>query len=111
DIYAVTTQGAQKAGIPTGSGFSLKNTFPIIGVVAGFGIYAYTTAFMAGEIRQGSSTKTGHRMAIGGVLSLLALFLVVLLFFKTWGRDFLKAGYANGLPKGLDVTPTYVFLA
>jgi basic amino acid/polyamine antiporter, APA family len=111
DAYGATIDGAVKAKIPVNTGFSLSNTIPIIGVVAGFGIYAYTTAFMAGEIRQGSSTKTAHRMAIGGVLSLLALFIVVLLFFRTWGHDFLTAGYANGLPKGLDVTPTYVFLA
>jgi amino acid transporter len=79
--------------------------------MASFGIYSYTTAFTAGEIRQGASLKTGHRMAIGGVLGLVILAVVVELFFKAWGHDFLAAGYSNGLPKGLSVTPTYVFLS
>lgn len=61
--YADTIAAARKSAIPVGAGFSLKNSFPLIGVMALFGIYSYTTAFLAGEIRQASTTKTGHRMA------------------------------------------------
>jgi amino acid transporter len=111
DSYHATIAAATKAGIGAASGYSWKDTWPLIGVMASFGIYSYTTAFMAGEIRQGGSMKTAHRMAIGGVLGLLTLIVVVALFYKTWGREFLAAGYGNGLPKGLDTTPTYVFLS
>lgn len=111
NTYQATIAAARKAGTNLGGGLSLSNTWPLIGVMASFGIYSYTTAFTAGEIRQGASLKTGHRMAIGGVLALVILAVVVELFFKAWGHDFLAAGYSSGLPKGLAVTPTYVFLS
>jgi basic amino acid/polyamine antiporter, APA family len=109
--YAATIAGAKKAGIPVSAGFSWHETWPLIGVMSSFGIYSYTTAFMAGEIRQGGSMKTGHRMAGGGVGCLLVLLVIVEIFFKAWGHSFLAAGYSNGLPAGLSATPTYVFLS
>lgn len=111
DTYHATINDALHAKLPVNSGFSAKNSFPLVGVMASFSLYAYTTAFMAGEIRQASSTKTGHRMAIGGLLSLAVLAIVVVLFFKGWGQSFLAASYSNGLPKGITATPTYVFLS
>lgn len=110
--YQATIAGAGNAHLALPHGFSWGDTIAMIGVMSSFGIYAYTTAFTAGEIRQGGSTKTGHRMAIGGVLALVIVGICAALFYKAWGHDFLAAGYSTaGLPKGLSVLPTYVFLS
>ena len=49
-------------------------------------------------------------MALGGVLSILSVGLIALIFFNSYGHDFLVAAYGGGMPAELTVTPTYFFL-
>lgn len=110
DPYHQTITAAKHAGIDTSPTFSLSNSLPLIAVFSSFGIFAYLTAYIGSELREGSSIKTAHRMAAGAMLGLGAVALFIAIFFASWGRDFLTAGYALGLPKGLEVTPTYFVL-
>lgn len=110
DTYHSIIQTATKNGIQTGGGFSLGDSIALIGVTASFSIYAWNTAFVAGEIREGSTVKTGHRMAIGGVLSLVALGACLAIAFNGWGRDFLTAGYSGAWPASLGSLPMYFVL-
>jgi basic amino acid/polyamine antiporter, APA family len=110
DTYAAIIAAGQKAGVVTNAGFSFSKTLPMVAFVAAFGIYAYFTSFVGGEIRQGSSLKTAHRMALGGLLSIVSVAIGALIFFHSFGRDFLATSYGGGMPKQFNVTPTYFFL-
>jgi APA family basic amino acid/polyamine antiporter len=108
--YQDTLAAAQKAGVNLHPGFSLAQSLPIVGVMAGFGIYTWNSAFVAGELRQGNTLKTAHRMAYAGILSLVALGLFAACFFKGWGQDFLTAAYGGGFPHQLGPVPGYFLL-
>ena len=53
----------------------------MVAFVAAFGIYSYFTSFVGGELRQGGTVKTAHRMALGGVLSIASVGIIALIFF------------------------------
>jgi amino acid transporter len=110
DTYNSIIAAAHKAGVVTDAGFSFSKTLPMVAFCAAFGIYAYFTSFVGGEIRQGGSLKTAHRMALGGVLSILSVAIGALIFFRSFGHSFLAASYGGGMPKQFNVTPTYFFL-
>jgi APA family basic amino acid/polyamine antiporter len=110
DTYGAVITTAEKAGVVTDPAFSFSKTLPMVAFVAAFGIYSYFTSFVGGEIRQGSSTKTAHRMALGGVLSIASVAIIALIFFHSFGHAFLISAYGGGMPSEISVTPTYFFL-
>lgn len=110
DTYTSVINTAHRAGVVTNAGFSLSKTLPMVAYCAAFGIYAYFTSFVGGEIRQGRSLNTAHRMALGGFLSILSVAVIALIFFHSFGHPFLAAAYGGGMPAKINVTPTYFFL-
>ena len=110
DTYGSVITTAQHAGVVTDPAFSFSKTLPMVAFVAAFGIYSYFTAFIGGEIRQGGSLKTAHRMALGGVLSIASVAIIAIIFFHSFGHSFLVAAYGGGMPSQISVTPTYFFL-
>ncbi len=110
DTYGGVIATARRAGTTVGGGFSWSETIALVGVMATFGFYSWNTSFMAGEIRDGSTSRTAHRMALGGVLALAIVFVAVAIFFKTWGHDFLAAAFGGGFPAELGPLPGYFFL-
>jgi basic amino acid/polyamine antiporter, APA family len=110
DTYGSVIATAHHAGVVTNPAFSFSKTLPMVAFVAAFGIYSYFTAFIGGEIRQGGSIKTAHRMALGGALSIASVALIALIFFHSFGHSFLVAAYGGGMPSKISVTPTYFFL-
>lgn len=108
--YQDTIAGAAKGGIDVRPEGSFANTLAMVGVIGSFSIYFWGTAFIAGEIRQGGSAKSAHRMALAGFLVLTTIAVISAVFLASWGRDFLTAAYGGGLPEGLSVLPSYVFL-
>jgi APA family basic amino acid/polyamine antiporter len=110
DTYDATIAKAQQAGVDTSPAFSFSETLPMVAFVAAFGIYSYFTSFVGGEIRQGRSLGTAHRMALGGFLSIASVAIIALILFRSYGREFLTAAYGGGMPDEINVTPTYFFL-
>lgn len=108
--YAGILATAHKAGVVTASGFSFTKTIPLMVIFATFGIYAYTASYAGGELRQGGTMKTAHRMGLGAFSSITLLLLGSLIFFHAWGKDFLTAAYGGGLPASLGSSPTYFVL-
>jgi hypothetical protein len=92
--------------------FSMSSTLGMIGIFAGFSIYSYFSTFVGGELRQASSIKTAHNMAITGVVGLAGTAIGAAIFFHAFGNNFLIAANSAGLPGALKVaTPTYWFLS
>jgi basic amino acid/polyamine antiporter, APA family len=110
NTYASIITTARKTGVSTSAAFSFAKTVPLIVVIALYGIYGYTTSYVGGELRQGGSLKTAHRMAVGSAASIIVLLVGALIFFHSWGRDFLTAAYGGGMPPSLGSSPTYFFL-
>jgi APA family basic amino acid/polyamine antiporter len=108
--YDQTIATATEAGIDPDPPFSFSNSLPLIAVFASFGIYAYLTTYIGGEIREGSSIKAAHRMAAGALLGLGSIALLIAIFFGSWGREFITAGYAGGFPPELGGLPSYFTL-
>jgi amino acid transporter len=110
DTYGSVITTAQHAGVVTDPAFSFSKTLPMVAFCAAFGIYSYFTAFIGGEIRQGGSIKTAHRMALGGALSIASVGIIAVIFFHSFGHAFLVSAYGGGMPAQINVTPTYFFL-
>jgi basic amino acid/polyamine antiporter, APA family len=110
DTYRNVIAEARKSGVELGGGFSLGDSIAMMGVIATFGFYSWNTAFIAGEVREGSTSKTAHRMALGGILALVTVAVAVAVFFKTWGHDFLAAAFGGAFPAELGPLPAYFFL-
>jgi amino acid transporter len=111
DTYGKVIADAKRSGVSLGGGFSLEQTIALVGVMATFGFFAWNTSFIAGEIREGSTSKTAHRMALGGLLGLVTVIIAVAVFFKAWGHDFLAAAFGGAFPTELGPSPAYFFLA
>jgi APA family basic amino acid/polyamine antiporter len=110
DTYHDVIAAAQKQGVDTSPGFSLSNTWPVVGVLAGFSIYTYFSSFIGGELRQANSLGTANRMALAGILNIVGVVICVLLFLHTMGTAFVTAGFGGGMPDTL-VAPYYFFVA
>lgn len=111
DAYAQTIATARKAGIDPDPAFSLSNSLPLVAVFGSFGLYAYMSSYVGGELREGASLKTAHRMAYGALLGLGSIALFIAVFFHSWGRGFVTAAYGGGFPEQFGgVTPTYFVL-
>ena len=100
---------AQKAGVDTSPGFSLSNTWPVVGVLAGFSIYTYFSSFIGGELRSARSLGTANRMAFAGILNIIGVVVCVIVFLHTMGTAFVTAGFGGGMPAEL-VAPYYFFM-
>jgi amino acid transporter len=110
DSYHQTIQNASSAGVPVHHAFSFVKTIPIVAVICGVSIFAYWSTFFAGELRQGNSMKTANRMGAASITILTSVFVLVAIFFWSWGKDFLTASFGGGLPKelGLSSAPYFV---
>ena len=110
DSFHDVISTAQKAGVDTSPGFSLSNTWPVVGVLAGFSIYTYFSSFIGGELRSARSMGTANRMALAGILNIIGVVVCVIVFLHTMGTAFVTAGFGGGMPAEL-VAPYYFFVA
>ena len=110
DSYHQTIQNAVKAGVPVHHGFSFVKTIPIVAVICGVSMFAYWSAFFAGELRQGNTMKTANRMGYASIAILGSVFVLIALFFWSFGKDFLTASFGGGLPKELGSSSAYFVL-
>jgi amino acid transporter len=111
DTYHDVIKTAQSAGVNTDPAFSFKNTIPLIGVLAGFGIYSWWTAFIGGEVRAASTTRNARNMALAGVANLVSVAIFAIIFLHTFGTAFLTAANGGGMPSQIPSPPFYFFLA
>lgn len=110
NTYGDVLGTAARNDVPLNPDFSLSNTIPLIGVFATTTIFTWNGAYVAGELREATSTKTANRMALAALLGIGGTLLCAATFFKAWGTDFLTGIYGGGLPEALGTTPTYFFL-
>jgi APA family basic amino acid/polyamine antiporter len=110
DSYGGVIAKAQDGGIVTNAPFSFSNTIPIVAVLAGFVIYTYFSTYIGGELRRGGTVGTAHRMAAAGIIQTIGLLICVLIVFNTYGKSFLTAAYAGGMPDEVPAPPYYFFL-
>jgi len=108
--YGDVIAKAQDGGIVTNAPFSFSNTIPIVAVLAGFVIYTYFSTYIGGELRRGGTLGTAHRMAAAGIIQTIGLLICVLIVFNTFGKSFLTAAYAGGMPDEIPAPPFYFFL-
>jgi amino acid transporter len=109
--YADTIATAKKAGVNPSPAFSFSKTLPLVAIFGSFGIFGFMSSYVGGELREGATIKTAHRMAAGALLGLGSMALFIAIFFHSWGRDFVTSAYAGGFPKAFGgVTPTYFVL-
>ena len=109
DAYATTIANAVKSGVAVHPSFSFSATIPIIAVFATTAIFSYWSTFVGGELRQASTIKTANNMALGGVVPLILVAICTVIFFKTFGSDFLRAANGGGLPSGISTPGTTFF--
>jgi APA family basic amino acid/polyamine antiporter len=109
DAYAGTIATALKNGVAVHPSFSFSATIPIIAVFATTAIFSYWSTFVGGELRQASTIKTANNMALGGVVPLILVAICTLVFFKTFGSDFLRAANGGGLPAAVNTPGTTFF--
>jgi APA family basic amino acid/polyamine antiporter len=109
DAYAGTIATAAKAGVAVDPSFSFSATIPMIAVFATTAIFSYWSTFVGGELRQASTIKTAHNMALGGVIPLILVAICTAVFFKTFGGDFLRAANGGGLPAEIQTPGTTFF--
>ena len=111
DTYHLTIQNAIKNGVPVHHAFSFVKTIPIIAVICGVSIFAYWSTFFAGELRQGNTMKTANRMGGASIAILGSVFVLVAIFFWSFGKDFLTAAFGGGLPSQIGTSAAYFVLS
>ncbi len=111
DTYHLTIQNAIKNGVPVHHAFSFVKTIPIIAVICGVSIFAYWSTFFAGELRQGNTMKTANRMGAASIAILGSVFVLVAIFFWSFGKDFLTAAFGGGLPSQIGTSAAYFVLS
>jgi amino acid transporter len=111
DTYHSVIDTAKKNGADIGAGFSWSKTIPMIAVVAGISIYAYWSTFFAGELRQGNTLKTANRMGLASITILGSVIVLTAIFFNSFGKDFVTAAFAGGLPDKLGTSGAYFVLS
>jgi amino acid transporter len=110
DTYHQTIQNAASKGVPVHHAFSFAKTIPIVAVICGVSIFAYWSTFFAGELRQGNTMKTANRMGAASITILGSVFVLVAIFFWSFGKDFLTAAFGGGLPSELGGSAGYFVL-
>lgn len=112
DTYHTLINTATEQGINLDPGSDSSNTWPAMGAVMGFSVYAWFSAHIAGEVRQAGSWKVTGAMAGAAVLNGIAVIVMTVLFFDAFGTDFFAASNAlNGTEAyPFAAPPFYVFL-
>ena len=108
--YDDVLKTASDAGVILNPSFSFVKTIPLLAVMSTFAIYTYFSSYVGGELRSGGTIGTANRMALAGLLNLSIVFVSVIIFFHTFGQDFLTAAYGGGMPAEVPVPPYYFFL-
>jgi amino acid transporter len=109
--YQGTIDRAAAAGANLSPSFSFTQTLALVAALATVSIYCYWATFVGGELRQASTLKTAHNMALGGVAGLVIVGIFGTFLFSGIGEEFIRAAQSGGLPSGLPLTnPTYIFL-
>jgi len=112
DTYQSIIAKAVKTGVNVHPAFSIIKSIPIAGFFATFTIYSFWSTFVGGELREGSSVKTAHNMAIAGLTCVAFAALFGAIFLRTFGTAFTIAANAptGGLPSQIVTAPTFFFL-
>jgi basic amino acid/polyamine antiporter, APA family len=110
--YQAVIAKAVKTGVNVSPGFSFARTIPVAGFFATFAIFSFWSTFVGGELRQGSTVKTAHNMALAGVSCVAFAALFGAIFLHTFGTSFMIAANAptGGLPSQIATAPTFFFL-
>jgi len=113
DSYHQTIAAGSKAGIDYpnhGSGWNFKSTMGTIFVAYGLIIFAWWSVYMAAEMKGAGRRKRQLTSMLGAGLGQgILLVVIVAIFFKTVGYNFLSA--ANAGHYGVPVSPYYNFFA
>lgn len=109
NTYQSVITAGTKAGIDVNPEFSFANTIPVIGILATTAIYSYWSTFVGGELRQASTIKTANMMALGGAIPLAMVVIFTLIFFNSFGGQFLRAANGGGMPSQIAVANTPFF--
>jgi APA family basic amino acid/polyamine antiporter len=100
DTYNATIAAGQKAGIvyPDHSGYSFKNTIGAVFVAYGLTFSAYSSVYIAGEMKgAGRRERQLKGIFIGGYGQAIFLILSVLVLTHTLGYDFFAAASTGNL--------------
>ncbi len=111
DSYHSTIQTAVHAGVNVDPAFSFVNTIPVVGFFCGWAIFNwFSSGQLGGELRQASTIKTAHMMALGGLIPIAVVAVCAAIFFRTFGTSFQIAANGGGMPTEIAAPPTYLFL-
>ncbi len=106
DTYNATIAAGTKAGLvyPSKSGYSFENTLGAIFVAYGLTFSAYSSVYIAGEMKgAGRRTRQLEGIFIGGYGQAIVLILSVLVLTHTLGYNFFAAASTGNL--GIPVAP------
>jgi amino acid transporter len=109
--YQQTIAAGAKAGLPTGGGYSFKNTLGAVWVILGYTMFAYwSSSYMAGEMKgSGRRRRQLGAMVGGGAFGGLLVLVAAWIYIHTAGYDFVAASSNGYYPVG--VTPFLHFFA
>jgi amino acid transporter len=113
DSYEYVIALAKANGFKPG-GYTMSDTLGSVYVVLTVSIWAWVSAYLAGEQRGARSVGRQLRVMAGsGSFQILILFLTVVVFLHTAGRDFFESiNYLNTIGKNpLPAPPYYTLLA
>jgi basic amino acid/polyamine antiporter, APA family len=99
---------------PSVAGYSVSDTFSAIYMVLTVSIWAWSSAYLAGEMRRASSVKRQIGVMAGsGATQILIILVATILFLRTAGTDFFASiNYLNTIGKNpLPAPPYYTLLA
>lgn len=113
DSYHSIIASAKSQGINVDQGSAFSNTWPALGAVVGFSIYAWFSTHIGGEIRQAKSWKTSGAMVGATLINLVLCVVMTAVFFHGFGGQFFAAANAlNGSEAWpFSAPPFYVFLS
>jgi amino acid transporter len=114
DSYHSIISQAAKAGYDTHGGYSASQTIGSLFVVFTTSIWAWSSMYVAGEMRGARSVRRQVIAMVGtGTFQILLFFLATLLFYSTAGHTFFVANnYLNTVGKSpLPSPPYYTLLA
>jgi APA family basic amino acid/polyamine antiporter len=99
---------------PSIAGYSTRDTFNAIYMILTVSIWAWSSAYLAGEMRGARSVKRQLGVMVGsGATQIMIILVATLLFLRTAGTDFFSSiNYLNTIGKNpLPAPPYYTLLA
>jgi APA family basic amino acid/polyamine antiporter len=99
--YEFFISQAQEAGISTRGGTDLGNTIIASGAIIAFTTFSWWSVCFAGELRGGGTKRNWYAMLGGLAITFGSLLVMILLLYKTTGREFLTA--VNGVSADTEV--------